>query len=347
MNPLCINRTKNQTISHTNLSLLCGLISPMRYRIALLLFILLTACVPKVASTPSAVPSAVLIPFTTATPSPTADLTLIAVPPTFTPTPRVHVVASGENLGFIAGRYGVTVAQIVAANPGINANILSIGQKINIPYPLPGSNPTTGGAVVGNPSPTPVVFSLGTVDCYHSLEGGAWCFVLVTNGQGNPIEDVSAEIQLFNSAGQPVASQVTYAMLDIIPPGGTLPIAAYFAAPVAFPVTAKADVRTGTLVPTGDTRYLAATIQSPSVAISTDGLSATVTAQVQMNDPAKGASSIWVAAVAYDSSGRVVGVRRWMSKAGLPAGQSQPVSLIVYSSGAAIARVELAVEARP
>jgi len=40
-------------------------------------------------------------------------------------------------------------------------------------------------------------------------------------------------------------------------------------------------------------------------------------------------------------------VRRWMSKSALPAGQSLPFSVTVYSSSDSISRVELSVEARP
>jgi LysM repeat protein len=310
-----------------------------------MLLIVLGACSTRKSVVSTPVPSEALIPWQTPTASGTPDLTQVAIQPTMTPTLRVHVVVSGEVLGYIAGKYGVTVAQIVTVNPGMNPDLLSIGQKITIPNPVPGSN--TVSSASGNPSPTPVVVSLGSVNCYRSLEGGAWCFFTVRNGQGNTIENVSADVQLFNAAGQQIAEQVTYTILDIIPPGGILPIASYFNASVPYPVTATANVNSGILVPTGDTRYLPASIKNQSVSIQSDGLSAVITGEVAPDDASKGASSIWVAAVAYDASDVIVGVRRWMSKAALPAGQTQPFSLTVYSSNDAIVRVELAVEARP
>ena len=254
-------------------------------------------------------------------------------------------MTSGEVLGYIAGRYGVTVAQIVAVNPGMNPDLLTIGQKITIPNPVPGSNIVSSGS--NNPTPTPVVVDLGSVSCNRNLEGGAWCFFTVHNGQGNMIENVSADIKLFDAAGQQVGEQVAYTILDVIPAGGVLPIAAYFDAPVPSPVTATAMINSGILVPTGDTRYLPATIRNQSVAIQSDGLSAVITGEVVPDIATKGASSIWVAAVAYDAADSIVGVRRWMSKSALTAGQVQPFSLIVYSSHDAIVRVELSVEARP
>lgn len=66
-------------------------------------------------------------PVTTAKPSPT-------VPPA--PTPTVYVVKAGDNLGKIAKKYGVTIDDILAANPAIkNPNKISLGQEIVIPLP--------------------------------------------------------------------------------------------------------------------------------------------------------------------------------------------------------------------
>jgi LysM repeat protein len=58
-----------------------------------------------------------------------------ATPPP--PGGQVHTVASGEFLGTIARKYGVTVDAIETANPGLNPNRMQVGQKINIPPPTP------------------------------------------------------------------------------------------------------------------------------------------------------------------------------------------------------------------
>ena len=47
--------------------------------------------------------------------------------------PRTHTVAYGENLTFIARRYGVTVARIVAANGIANPSRVFAGQRLTIP----------------------------------------------------------------------------------------------------------------------------------------------------------------------------------------------------------------------
>lgn len=47
--------------------------------------------------------------------------------------PNRHRVASGENLSVIAGRYGVTVDELVRANPLVEPNRISAGQWLEIP----------------------------------------------------------------------------------------------------------------------------------------------------------------------------------------------------------------------
>jgi len=44
-----------------------------------------------------------------------------------------HTIASGETFSTIARKYGVTVAALEAANPGVESSKLKIGQKINLP----------------------------------------------------------------------------------------------------------------------------------------------------------------------------------------------------------------------
>ena len=67
------------------------------------------------------------------TPTPDAPHTL---PPLRT-TPEIYAVQAGDTLGIIAGRFGVSVEQIIQDNEISDPNLLAVGQTLNIPVPTP------------------------------------------------------------------------------------------------------------------------------------------------------------------------------------------------------------------
>jgi LysM domain len=79
------------------------------------------------------------------TPAPTEEVSAEpepTVPPV--PTPQVHVVVKGETMSKIAKKYGLTVEELLAANPQIkNPNKIKIGDEITIPVPV--QDDTLGG----------------------------------------------------------------------------------------------------------------------------------------------------------------------------------------------------------
>jgi LysM repeat protein len=84
---------------------------------------------------------------TSGTTTPTATTPTLAAEPSTTagttPSPkpgtkpatagaRFATVQSGDTYGSIASKYGTTVQQLEALNPGISSNSLSVGQKIRV-----------------------------------------------------------------------------------------------------------------------------------------------------------------------------------------------------------------------
>ncbi len=66
---------------------------------------------------------------------PTAEPTLTPEP---TPSEIVYLVKANDTLSTIAAKYGVTVDQVLEANPSIkNPNRIAVGDQIVIPQPLP------------------------------------------------------------------------------------------------------------------------------------------------------------------------------------------------------------------
>jgi LysM repeat protein len=99
---------------------------------------------PTSTATATATPTATATatPTETATPTPT-DTPTITVTPTAS-APFLYTVGEGDSLSAISTRFAVDLLTILALNPGLNPNLISIGQQILIPAPdtqLPTSTP--------------------------------------------------------------------------------------------------------------------------------------------------------------------------------------------------------------
>jgi LysM repeat protein len=73
------------------------------------------------------------------------------------PTPQVYVVAKGDTMSKIAKRFGLTMAEVMAANPQIkNPDKIAIGDQMTIPVPVgDGGGAASGGTVPSAESATP------------------------------------------------------------------------------------------------------------------------------------------------------------------------------------------------
>jgi LysM repeat protein len=304
------------------------------------LLLLQTACSPQTASP---APSALgLTPFVTSTgsPSQTPELPIVAQEtPLPTPTPFTYTVQRGDTISSIALKFGVSMDDLQAANPEISPNAMSVGQVIDIP-----SNPENPS---GEPTPTPAAFTIRQIECYPTADRGMWCFVLVHNDFAGFLENLSAQVTLVGPDNAVLASQTALLSLNILPPNTSLPLTVFFPPEVPTEAKPRVQVLTAIRLLPDDERYLPATINNTLVQVNAQGRSARVNGQVLLPAGAKPAGQVWVTGTAYDNTGRVVGVRRWESNAGLSPGGSLAFEFMVSSLGGRIERVEFAVEARP
>ena len=296
---------------------------------------ILAACGQKITATPNpatAVPSKLATP--TQTPNMIPILTRILLP---TPTIFTYTVVAGDTLSSIAKRNGVSLEALLAANPGISPTALSLGTKLVIP---------AGGQVPAEATPTAVPLPLRQAFCWPETSGGLWCFALVQNEYADTLENLSAQFALLDSNGQELANQVAYGLLDILPPGAAMPLAAHFPPPVTAGISAAVQILTANRILPGDARYLPASLDNTLVSVEASGRSAVVTGRALMTGTGT-ANTLWILATAFDATGNVVGVRRWESGTALSAAAPVPFDFQVSSLGPAISRVEFLAEARP
>lgn len=304
-----------------------------------IIFLFLTACATEsTVSTPKPVD---LVPYLTATQAtpqlPTPNL-VAAETPLPTATPFTYSVKQGDTISSIALEFGVSIDELIAANPEVPLSAMSIGTVLKIP-----SNPDNPS---GESTPTPAPFTVEQIECYPTSNQGMWCFVLVYNDYFEFLENISAQVTLVDSDETFLASQTAFLPLNILPPNTSLPLAVYFPPDIPFGADPQVQILTAIRLQPNDPRYLPATVNNTLVQINEDGHFANITGEVRLPAESNAATQIWVAAVVYDENGRVVGVKRWEG-GGIQPGGSLNFEMTVSSLGGRMTRVEFAVEARP
>ena len=165
--------------------------------------------------------------------------------------------------------------------------------------------------------------------------------VAVGNDQETSLENLSVWIGLYNYKGENITSQVAHAPLNILRPGGTIPLMAYFAPPLPEDFQAQSEVLSALSVAADDQRYIDTQVGVDAFEISQDGKTAVVRGNVVLPENAPILSQLWLLAVAYDAGGNIVGARKWKS-----AGETE-FDFSVYSLAGAIDHVQVLSEARP
>ena len=302
----------------------------------------LAGCASK--GTATALPAtATLQPYrSTAAPSTagSSDATLALLPTAGpSPTPRAYTVRANDTFLGIALAYGLTREELLAANPGLNPDFLSIGQQLLIPAP--------GGQGTATPIPTPTPLPLQTSDprCYPSASGGLWCLVSVTNTTGSPVEGLSGLLTLVGLEGEPMMTVAVYPPLNLLPENEVMVLAAYLAPPVPEFSRAVAALTMAVPVQGAESRYASLDWSIPRTQPSADQLSWEVAVSVKV--PADSAT-LWRLAIglfALDDQGQVIGFAKWEPADAMRPGEQVQSSLTVFSLGPRIDRVEVLAEA--
>jgi LysM repeat protein len=301
----------------------------------------MVACTPATAaSTPKPIE---LLPYSTrtppATPSPPEAVVVTPSPGQPTATPFAYAIAAGDTLSQIAEKFHISLDALVSQNPNVDPGALTVGQTLTIPGHAEG--------VPVNATPTPEPLDVKQVQCRRVVDGGLWCFVLVTNQFSDLVENVSAEVRLVGPDGERLSSRMAVLPLDVLPPGQSLPLAAFFPPGIPEDATPQVQFLTAIRLLPDQELYLPAQIQEGLAQVAWSGLTAKLTGRVFLPTGGPPASSVWVAAVAYDQEGSVLGVRRWESGSGIEPGQSLQFSFTISAVAGRIDRVEYAVEAIP
>lgn len=299
----------------------------------LLLFcILLAACTSSATNTRDAP----LQPTLTETPQATLTPNVLVINDTPIPTNtlQVYIIEEGDTLSEIAEKFKIPQSELIAANPDVNPNALPIGGTLFIP------DPSTPPAAASTPTPEPLPVTQAA--CHPTTDSGNWCFALIQNNTPNPLENVSAQITLLDETDNAITSQTAYLPLDIIQPNEALPVFAFFP---NTPANVNPQIQLLSAMQGDGSGYLPAFLDNTSAEINWDGRTANLSGQIHLPAESNAATEVWVAAVAYDAIGTVVGLRRWEG-GGIQPGGTITFEFQVSSIGGEIEAVKFYVQTR-
>lgn len=299
----------------------------------LLLFcILLAACTSSATNTRDAPlqPTLTETPQTTLTP----NVLVINDTPIPTNTLQVYIIEEGDTLSEIAEKFKIPQSELIAANPDVNPNALPIGGTLFIP------DPSAPPAAASTPTPEPLPVTQAA--CHPTADSGNWCFALIQNNTPNPLENVSAQITLLDETDNAITSQTAYLPLDIIQPNEALPVFAFFS---NTPANVNPQIQLLSAMQGDGSGYLPAFLDNTSAEINWDGRTANLSGQIHLPAESNAATEVWVAAVAYDAIGTVVGLRRWEG-GGIQPGGTITFEFQVSSIGGEIEAVKFYVQVR-
>jgi LysM repeat protein len=284
-----------------------------------------------------------LTPYISPTPSqkPDVNTPLVVTPtelPTPTPTPLTYTIEEGDTMLAIALRNGINLEELQAANPEVNPRLLSVGTALIIPL---------GDSVPSSPiTATPIPLNPTSTDCY-AVSDGIWCTLLVTNERSKPLENISARVILYDEGGEMFAEGIAIAAINRLPVNEETPLVIFFPGSRTGEFISTTKILTAQSVPKNDDRYLNAWLEIDEVVISAEALQAEVSGSIGIPAKSSPGNLTWVVVTAYDSEGRVVGVRKLEQFGLFEPGASREFMIEVFSLGPPIAEVKALVEVRP
>jgi len=256
-----------------------------------------------------------------------------------TPTPFHYQVVANDTLTGIAFQHSVEIEDLVAANPGIDPNYLTIGMTLTIPV--------EGIVSSALPTATAVPIQVQAPVCYPLIDGGLQCVAVVENHQEFPVENVNVMISLQPADGSGQMDRVATMPMNVLTADQIGVVSTIFSPPRPQEFITTASLYAAIPVSAEDQRYLKSELHHQETIISPDGRRADVKGMVEILPEGSAPGLVWVTALAFDNQNTIVGFRKWSGDVGSISGNQAEFKLAVYSLGPPINQVELFSEARP
>jgi LysM repeat protein len=301
--------------------------------------LLLVACRP-IAPTTSTFPAPVRWISPTASPTQVFPTPLVTRTPSPAPTatPMTYTVKQGDTWGAIVARFGVTSTDLQKANPGVNPNILQIGQVLIIP-------PKFTGTGTDQPSPTPVDLHAEFPRCFYQAGGGKWCLVLIGNPGSDPVTEIFVRFSLYPSAADyPSAVREVALPVAVLPAGARTVAAAFFPPEEARDEILRVEIVSAIRSSEGPAILPLIVLKETSKMLPA-GMEVAVDYQI---DPkaASPATRLDAVLTLLDAAGQPIGFRIVRSEGSFPPGQAQHLTIGAFALSGQPEKYELILQAR-
>jgi LysM repeat protein len=279
--------------------------------------------------------------------SPTVSPTLVFPTPlvTRTPspvptaTPMTYTVKQGDTWGAIVARFGVNSTDLQKANPGVDPNVLQIGQVLVIP-------PKSAGTETIQPSPTPVDLRAESPRCFYQAGGGKWCLVLIGNPGSDPVSGIFVRFSLYPSVTDyPSAVRKVALPLTVLPAGVRTVAAAFFPPGESGDDILRVEILSAIRSSEGPA-ILPLTILKQTPQMLPGGMEVTVDFQIDP-EAASPAARLDAVLTLLDAAGQPVGFRILRSEGTLPQGQVQHLTISAFALSGQPDKYEFILQARP
>jgi LysM repeat protein len=254
-----------------------------------------------------------------------------------TPTPRTYTVLKNDMLGPIASRFGISVDALMAANPGVQPELLRIGQVLIIPG---AAIPTTSSIAAA-----PIGVQIGPARCFPQSSGAVWCLALATNPTSEPATNISVSLIIFGNPPQAALAEQTIELpLRFLQAGESIALAAFFSPAEAKGILASAQIRTA-VASTADMLIPVEITRKDSVARE-DGIEVTVDFRI-------GAGKLPVlhrmdaVLTVLDAQGMPIGMRVYRQTGEWRPGQEDQLRMRAFTLGGTAVSYQISLEAHP
>jgi LysM repeat protein len=288
----------------------------------------------------SAMPT--VISFQTVTPNLPTPTQIIeetqAATPLPSPTPFIYTIVENDTLNGLAFKYGVTLNELLAVNPTLNPQFLSIGAIIRIPIS------SEVGDQLSNSNVGVEQVSLGDPFCIETKSESMWCYLWVENPLEINVDNLEIKFSLLDLNETIIHEGKAYLPINQLKAGEKLPAVIYFPSVVEAVAEIKADIVSALSVGS-DARYFSPTIEETNTDISASGMLATWSGNIIFSNQDL-INQVFVAMIAFDSENNFSGVNKYQFAASELISE-ETRSFAVYSISGNISSVKIYVEGRP